>query len=87
VLKSGAVVALGGLISRSRSHTESGVPGLKDVKGLGALFRSRSNDDDRTELIVLITAHIVADETAANRMTTDLLSDMKELQARGLPLQ
>ncbi|PXA92967.1 type II secretion system protein GspD [Caulobacter sp. D5] len=87
VLKSGAVVALGGLISRSRSHTESGVPGLKDVKGLGALFRSRSNDDDRTELIVLITAHIVADETAANRMTTDLLSDMKELQARGLPPQ
>jgi len=84
VLKDGAVVALGGLISRTRTNSNSGVPGLKDVKGLGALFRSRSRDDSRTELVVLLTARIVADPSAADRVTSDLLSDMKELQARGL---
>ncbi|PVM94182.1 type II secretion system secretin GspD [Caulobacter endophyticus] len=84
VLQDGAVVALGGLISRTRTNSNSGVPGLKDVKGLGALFRSRSRDDARTELVVLLTARIVGDPSTADRVTSDLLSDMKELQARGL---
>jgi len=84
VLQDGAVVALGGLISRTRTNSNSGVPGLKDVKGLGALFRSRSRDDARTELVVLLTARIVGDPSTADRVTSDLLGDMKELQARGL---
>jgi general secretion pathway protein D len=84
VLQDGAVVALGGLISRTRTNSNSGVPGLKDVKGLGALFRSRSRDDSRTELVVLLTARIVGDPSTADRVTSDLLGDMKELQARGL---
>ena len=39
-------------MSKTTSH--SGVPLLKDIPGLGILFRSSSDDHKRVELIVLI---------------------------------
>jgi general secretion pathway protein D len=47
-------VMLGGFISNSKNNTRSGVPILKDIPILGALFRSTGTSDRRTELIVLI---------------------------------
>ncbi len=47
-------VMLGGFISDSRSQSKSGVPILKDIPILGALFSSNKKDNDRQELIVLI---------------------------------
>jgi len=84
VLKDGAVVALGGLISQRRSKTNSGLPGLKDVRVLGNLFKSQGRDEARTELIVLLTARIVRDPEASDQMTESLLLDMREIEARGL---
>ncbi|WP_312165808.1 type II secretion system secretin GspD [Phenylobacterium sp.] len=84
VLTDGGVVALGGLISRTRSRGESGVPGLMDVPGLGALFRTTTRDEKRTELIVLLSARIIRDGAGADRATADLRADMLEIQRRGL---
>jgi len=84
VVKDGGVVALGGLISRSRNRGDSGVPGLKNVPGLGNLFKTSSDDTGRTELIVLLSAKIMRDDASSNAAMQDLLADMKELQARGL---
>jgi general secretion pathway protein D len=47
-------IMLGGLINTSKTQSDSGVPYLKDVPLLGALFRSSSKEDTRDELIVLI---------------------------------
>ena len=58
-LEDGETVVLGGLIQETTVRNENGVPLLKDLPGIGALF---SNDDysvDRTELIVLITAYVL----------------------------
>lgn len=84
VLQDGAVVALGGLISHRRSDSDSGVPGLKDVKLLGNLFKSRSNDAARTELVVLLKVRIMRDPNASSQVTQDLLADMREIESRGL---
>jgi general secretion pathway protein D len=84
VLHDGAVVALGGLISSNRSTSNSGVPGLKDVPGIGALFSSRSNNSGRSELIVLLTARIIRDRASGEAAMGRLRDDMRELQARGL---
>jgi len=53
-IRTGETVMLGGFISSSVNNTASGVPVLKDIPILGALFRSSSKSHDRTELIVLI---------------------------------
>ena len=47
-------VILGGMISTDKRSSRSGVPLLKDIPILGALFRSSSDEKRRRELIVLI---------------------------------
>lgn len=84
ILQSGGVVALGGLISSSTTKGNSGVPFLKDVPGVGSLFRSSNRNQTRTELIVLMSAKIIRDPASGNRAMSDLYEDMKELSARGL---
>lgn len=87
-LPDGGVVALGGLISTNRSSSNSGVPGLKDVPYIGALFSSQGTSNSRSELIILLRAKIISDQVTSNRAMTDLVADMKELQSRGmLPFQ
>ena len=47
-------IILGGFIRNSENLSKSGVPILKDVPVLGALFTSRSSAKERKELIVLM---------------------------------
>ncbi|MDO8297673.1 MAG: type II secretion system secretin GspD [Caulobacter sp.] len=84
MLRDGQAVALGGLISSTRSNGDSGVPYIKDVPGLGRLFKSQERDQRRTELIVLITARIMRGEESSARVMTDLMDDLKEITSRGL---
>lgn len=64
-LSDGATVLLGGLMQETKSASDTGVPGLKDLPLAGWLFRSTSEERVRTELVVLITPYIVADEFEA----------------------
>jgi len=80
----GGVVALGGLMSRTRDRGNSGIPGLKDVPGLGHLFRTSSRNEGRTELIVLLKVRIIRDQAGAAASMTDLASDLREIRARGM---
>ena len=65
-------VALGGLIVDNRTRDISGIPFLQDIPVLGNLFRTTHHDDTKTELIVLITPHVV-DGVSTARMITDEL--------------
>lgn len=47
-------VMLGGFIKTDKSTAETGVPFLSDIPILGNLFKSRSDNKDREELIVLM---------------------------------
>lgn len=84
ILQNGGTVALGGLISTNRTESNSGVPGLKDVPYVGALFGSQRTERNRSELIVLLSATIINDRASADRAMNDLAADMHELQSRGL---
>lgn len=53
-VKDGDPVILGGFISSTKSTSKSGVPYLKDIPILGALFRSKNDSTKRTELMVLL---------------------------------
>lgn len=68
-LKEGATVLLGGLISSNGSQGNAGIPLLKDIPGLGQLFRTDSAISDRTELIILITPYIISNDGDAQAVT------------------
>ena len=58
-LASGSTIAIGGLLSDvSRGLTRS-MPGLGDIPVLGALFRSVDFQQDRSELVILVTPELV----------------------------
>jgi len=65
-------VALGGLISSTRTRESSGIPFLAEIPVLGGLFGTKTDNTDRTELMVLITPHVVENLEAARAVTEEL---------------
>lgn len=58
-IPSGGSLMIGGLLENNVTDSVSGVPWIKDVPILGALFRSESFIRKETELVVSLTAYIV----------------------------
>jgi pilus assembly protein CpaC len=58
-LKDGQSFGIAGLLDRRATTQLSKVPGIGDIPILGQLFRSRSINKNNTELVVLVTPHIV----------------------------
>lgn len=59
-LGDGESIAIAGLYRRNATVSESGIPLLKDIPLWGALFRTSSERDRSVELIIVVTARIVA---------------------------
>lgn len=59
---SGQTVVLGGLIAKSKSEVHRKVPWLGDIPLLGRLFRYDATNNKRSELLVIMTPHIVRNE-------------------------
>ncbi|RUO46651.1 general secretion pathway protein GspD [Pseudidiomarina aquimaris] len=59
IAQSGQTVLLGGLISENKSSGDSKVPLLGDVPVLGNLFKSESEQSEKTELVIFITPRII----------------------------
>ncbi len=60
-LKSGTVAVMGGLMQDSSGNLEKGVPFVDDVPIVGNLGKSRSNNSQLTELVILLRATVVND--------------------------
>jgi general secretion pathway protein D len=58
-LKDGETQALAGLISDEDRRSTAGWPGAVDLPILGRLFSTESTDRSKTEIVLLITPHIV----------------------------
>jgi pilus assembly protein CpaC len=58
-LQDGQSFAIGGLIRSSQVNNTSGLPLLGELPILGALFRSTDFQNDRSELLFVVTAHLV----------------------------
>ena len=55
----GNIVALGGLMQVSVTTNKSGVPGLQDIPGIGALFRSTQRTTVKKELVILLRPTVI----------------------------
>ena len=59
-IPSGGTLAMAGLLSDSTRQNVEGVPGLKSLPILGALFRSNDYQKNETELVILVTPYIAS---------------------------
>ena len=76
VVQDGQTIGLAGLIRDSVSRGNSGIPWLKDIPVLGLLAGTQDNARTRTELLVLITPHVVHDQRDAHALTEDLRTQL-----------
>lgn len=65
-------IVLGGLVSTDKTRTRTKIPLLGDIPLLGALFRSDTRDEARTELLVLITPYVLLTPEEARQETVRL---------------
>jgi general secretion pathway protein D len=84
-VQSGDTIALGGLIQDRSQEAQSGVPLLSEIPILGNLFKTTSEAQRRTELLVLITPRVVRDRGEAKDVTEELrrrLSGIEPLEMK-----
>jgi general secretion pathway protein D len=62
----GQTVILGGLITKTKQEEHRRVPYLADIPVLGHLFRYDSHTDHRSEMLIIMTPHIVRSEKEAD---------------------
>jgi general secretion pathway protein D len=83
VVQDGQTVGLAGLITDNVTRSNQGLPWLKDIPLLGFLAGQQANTRTRTELLVLITPHVIHDQQDARALTQDLRDQMSN--AAGVP--
>ena len=88
-LRDGQSLILSGIIQERQQSSERKVPILGDIPILGALFRSRTNRNDRSEVIILLTPKIIEDSaTSTLGINYQPGQDAAEmLQRQGFPVQ
>src|SRR5262249_30182550 len=71
IAQDGETVALGGLISKRDEKHENKVPWFGDLPYVGAAFRYRTMAKTKTELLIIMTPHIVRNRAEADMVLAD----------------
>jgi pilus assembly protein CpaC len=71
-LRDGQSFMLGGLLQNSSQTNQDQLPWLGDVPVLGALFRSAAYQKSETDLVIVVTPHIVRPLAPADPIHTPL---------------
>ena len=71
VVDDGATIVLGGLIQNTLNETTQGIPWLSEIPFLGALFRFKSEERKRTNLMIFLRPVIIRSPEDSYRVTID----------------
>lgn len=78
-VRSGEPIVLGGLIRENDTTGRSGIPVLSSIPVLGGLFGNTSNNNNRTELLVLLTPRALENDDALRSASAELRDRMRSL--------
>ncbi|WP_291841912.1 type II secretion system secretin GspD [Maricaulis sp.] len=79
----GEIIVLGGLIRQEDEESNSGVPGLRRLPGVGRLFRSEGTEVRRTNLMVFIRPTIIRSEADMQALTDNRYDFIRSQQIAG----
>lgn len=84
-VKDGETIVLGGIISDQVNDTVNKVPILGDIPLIGNLFRSTNKSDQKTELLVFLTPHVVRDPADAERLRDQTEAELGKSTQQMIP--
>ncbi|MHC4321871.1 MAG: type II secretion system secretin GspD, partial [Planctomycetota bacterium] len=79
VIKSGHAIYMGGIIDVDNDFSRKKLPILGDIPYLGRLFQSQETTKKKTELLILITPHIINTSDDADRLTQDFKDRLQQI--------
>jgi general secretion pathway protein D len=79
-VKDGETVAIAGLIRNSNSTGRKGIPFLSEIPILGSLFGTTTKTELRTELIILITPHVIQSHEKLQEMSDELKDSLRNVR-------
>ena len=71
VVQDGETLVIGGIITDRKSRSRTGIPYLMDIPVLGRFFGTTTDEIDRTELVMLITPHVIRNREEARSVTDE----------------
>ena len=80
VIRDGQTIVLGGFIRESNDLVRNRIPLLGRIPVLGGLFGSTSTTKNRTELVILITPHVIRNFEEADHATEELRDKLREIK-------
>lgn len=79
VIESGHPIYLGGIIDIKNEIIIKKVPLLGDIPFVGNIFKSTESSKSKTELMILITPHIINTSTEADIITKEFKDNLKQI--------
>ena len=73
-------IVIGGLIQETKSTNSSGVPWFSKIPVLGALFGYQTYTQNRQELMLLLTPHVITDIDQSNAVTREFKQKLDTLR-------
>ncbi|PPQ30048.1 type II secretion system protein GspD [Rhodoblastus sphagnicola] len=71
VIHDGEALMLGGLMQNNHSNIANQVPVLGDIPIIGNAFKDKTDEADKTELLIMITPHVVRSAAEAREITEE----------------
>jgi pilus assembly protein CpaC len=81
-LRENETLVISGLLKNAGNKSAQGIPGAKDIPILGHLFKSNQYQNDRTELVVMVTPRSV---DAAREANAASIRQADQIQSRVQP--
>ena len=78
VVQDNQTIVIGGLIREDTNKTRSGIPFLSRIPILGWLFGNTTDDTTRTEIIILLTPHVIKNQLEAKDISREYVDKMTE---------
>lgn len=83
IVGDGEIIVLGGLLEDTLRESDQRVPFLGSIPLLGTLFRARTTDKVKTNLMVFIRPKILRDSAAASLETNSKYNYIRQVQQEG----
>jgi general secretion pathway protein D len=78
---SGQTVLLAGLISERDQKSQSGIPGLREIKFIGDLLGNTSNTKTRSEIIIFIKTRLIRNSVDAGAVTEEFRERLQSMRS------
>jgi general secretion pathway protein D len=79
-IRDGQTTVIGGLADNTTSHSESGIPILSRIPGLGWLFGNKERNKATSELFLFLTPHVIFTDTDVDKLREAVKANSELLQ-------